>query len=131
MVKMITKTFQEVLCKMTATSQSVFVFFASFSVVIIALDRMRFVVTPGKAQLNNKMVKLILTRPVQSAVYISIFHINQGLLLSLIGLVLSIVFSLPLFIYTKIEVLFKDASYCFEVEENICRFENYNLSFIN
>ena len=56
---------------MTATSQSVFVFFASFSVVIIALDRMRFVVTPGKAQLNNKMVKLILTRQVQSIVHIS------------------------------------------------------------
>ena len=43
---------------MTTTSQSVFVFFASFSVVIIALDRMRFVVTPDKVQLNNKMVKL-------------------------------------------------------------------------
>ena len=53
------KTLKEFLCKMTTTSQSVFVFFASFSVVIIALDRMRFVVTPDKVQLNNKMVKLI------------------------------------------------------------------------
>ena len=98
---------------MTTTSQSVFVFFASFSVVIIAVDRMRFVVTPKKVQLSNKMVKRIKTRPAQYIFYV----INQGWVFSLIGLLLSIVFSVPLFIYTEIEVLFKDASYCYEVKK--------------
>ena len=44
---------------MTSTTQSVFVFFASFSVVIIAMDRMRFIVTPQKVQLSNKMVNIL------------------------------------------------------------------------
>ena len=99
---------------MTTTSQSVFVFFASFSVVIIAVDRMRFVVTPKKVQLNNKMVKMMKARPAQYIFYV-IKH--QGLVFSLIGLLLSTVFSVPLFIYTEIEVLFKDASYCYEVKQ--------------
>ena len=50
---------KEILCKMTSTTQSTFVFFASFSVVIIAMDRMRFVVTPQRVQLSNKMVIIL------------------------------------------------------------------------
>ena len=96
---------------MTSTTQSVFVFFASFSVVIIAMDRMRFIVTPQKVQLSNKMVNIL-----QLKVSNRLKTVLKGLLVSFLGLVLSVVFSYPLFRFTKIEVLFKDASYCYEVK---------------
>lgn len=98
---------------MTSTTQSVFVFFASFSVVIIAMDRMRFIVTPQKVQLSNKMVNIL-----QLKVSDRLKTVFKGLLVSFLGLVLSVVFSYPLFRFTKIEVLFKDASYCYEVHKS-------------
>ena len=40
---------------------------------------------------------------------------TMAVLLSAIFLIISIIFSIPLFLITKIQILFKDASYCYEV----------------
>ena len=50
--------FQELLCKLSSGSQSTFVFFASFSIVIIAWDRMKYVVTPSKPQFSVRGVSI-------------------------------------------------------------------------
>ena len=39
--------------------------------------------------------------------------------MSLVSIIVSILFSLPLIIFTKLERLFKDASLCYEVSGNI------------
>ena len=50
--------FQELMCKLSAGSQTTFVFFASFSVVIIAWDRMSYVVTPSSPQFSTHGVSI-------------------------------------------------------------------------
>ena len=41
------------------SSQSTFVFFSSFSVVLIAVDRLLFIVYPGSVQISTNMVSVI------------------------------------------------------------------------
>ena len=41
------------------SSQSTFVFFSSFSVVLIAVDRLLFIVYPGSLQISTNMVSVI------------------------------------------------------------------------
>ena len=56
---MCSKTFlQEILCKLMGSSQSSFVFFSSFSVVLIAVDRLIFIVYPGSFQISINKVSV-------------------------------------------------------------------------
>ena len=47
---------QEILCQLTSASQSAFVFFSSFSVVAIAVDRLLFIAYPKKTQITTGQV---------------------------------------------------------------------------
>ena len=49
-------TIQGILCKLTSSSQCAFVFFSSFSVVVIAIDRLLVVTHSSKLQISCKMV---------------------------------------------------------------------------
>ena len=87
-----------VLCKLIGTIQATCVFFASFSILLVALDRYQFVVNFSRPQASNRMA------------WIS----------SLSMFLLSGVFSSPLFIVTKLKFqknIFngKKMSYCYEV----------------
>ena len=84
---------QEILCQLNSSSQSAFVFFSSTSVVLIAVDRLLYIAYPAGTQIST----------------------GQAFLLSAVGFVCCAAFSSPLFFFTKLEVLFLDASYCYEV----------------
>ena len=47
---------KEILCQLPSTSQSAFVFFSSFSVVLIAVDRLLLIVYPSRTQISTSMV---------------------------------------------------------------------------
>ena len=90
---MYSPSFQEILCQLNSSSQSAFVFFSSTSVVLIAVDRLLYIAYPAGTQIST----------------------GQAFLLSAVGFVCCAAFSSPLFFFTKLEVLFLDASYCYEV----------------
>ena len=82
---------------MSGTTQATCVFFSSFSIVMIAVDRYIFIVRSTSTQIS----------------------INQAFLLSLMSLVLSAILSSPLFIITKLDLehsLLSDKtfSFCYE-----------------
>ena len=47
---------KEILCQFASTSQSAFVFFSSFSVVLIAVDRLLLIVYPSRSQISTSQV---------------------------------------------------------------------------
>ena len=105
--------FQEFLCKLYGSFQSTCVFFSSFSTLLIAIDRYRFIMRPTQKQISIQMVgtqKILLT-----------FNMCvQAILLSIFSIVISIIMSSPLFIFSELEVyenLFTDGftSFCTEV----------------
>ena len=100
---------QEVYCKLMAFAQSTFVFFSSISIVLIALDRMLVVALPEYPQITTKHVR---GRFFEIRYNMNLF---QAYYFSFIGLILACLFSAPIFLNTKMNVLFKDASYCYEV----------------
>merc|ERR1712179_101346 len=73
---------QEIICKLKGFLQTCCVFFSSFSILLIAMDRYIIIVTPYSTQISIKM----------------------AFLLSLIILIISAAFSSPLFFLTKLEV---------------------------
>ncbi|XP_023334629.1 neuropeptide F receptor [Eurytemora carolleeae] len=88
---------QEVLCKMMGTSQSTCIFFSAFSIVLIAVDRYQFIVNSTEVQIS----------------------ILQAGFLSLFSFLLSVILSLPVFFFTKLEVKLnfvskEELSYCYE-----------------
>ena len=54
----------------------------------------------------------------------------MAILLSILFFILSIIFSIPLFLFTKIQILFKDASYCYEVKVYVLIFNDWEKDFI-
>ena len=87
-----------ILCKMIGTIQASCVFFSSISILLVSLDRYRFILHPSKTQLSN----------------------TQAFLASGLAFLLSTTLSSPLFIITKLKTrtnLFtgKQLSFCYEV----------------
>ena len=85
------------MCKWMGATQATCVFFSSFSIVMIAVDRYVFIVHSNRTQTS----------------------IKQALTMSMMSLLLSIILSSPLFIITQLDVsqsLFSDKlfSYCYE-----------------
>ena len=88
----------DILCKLIGTIQASCVFFSSFSILLIALDRYRFILHSTKTQLSN----------------------TQAFLASGLAFVLATTLSSPLLFITKLEFrknIFTDKyfSYCYEV----------------
>ena len=69
--------------------------FFSTSVVLIAVDRLLYIAYPTGTQIST----------------------GQAFLFSAVGFLFSVAFSSPLFFATKLQVLFVDASYCYEVND--------------
>ena len=91
-----------ILCKMIGTIQASCVFFSSFSILLVSLDRYRFILHPAKTQLSN----------------------TQAFLASGFAFLLSTTLSSPLFIITKLKTktnFFTDKhlSFCYEVFDSI------------
>ena len=87
-----------ILCKLIGTIQTSCVFFASFSILLVAVDRNRFIVHPTKFQLSNQM----------------------AVLASLFALTLSVLLSTPVFLITDLKtrrnvISGEYMSYCYEV----------------
>ena len=104
--------FQEMMCQLTSASQSAFVFFSSFSVVLIAVDRLLLIVYPRITQISTCQV-----RAYNYLHYINFPPNMQAFNPSAFGALSCAAFSMPLFFFTKIQVIFKDASYCYEVSQ--------------
>ena len=88
----------DILCKLIGTIQASCVFFSSFSILLIALDRYRFILHSTETQLSN----------------------TQAFLASGLAFVLATTLSSPLLFITKLEFrknIFTDKyfSYCYEV----------------
>ena len=89
-----------ILCKLIGTIQTSCVFYASFSILLVAVDRFRFIVHPTKAQLSNQM----------------------AVLASLIALTLSGLLAIPVFVVTDLKtrrnvISGEYISYCYEVRD--------------
>ena len=87
-----------ILCKMIGTIQTSCCFFSSFSILLVALDRYRFILHPSKTQLSN----------------------TQAFMASGLAFLLSATLSTPIFVITKLKIrknLFTDKylSFCYEV----------------
>ena len=74
--------------------------FSSTSVCLIAVDRLLYIAYPSGTQICT----------------------GQAFLLSAVGFLCSAAFSAPLFFATKLQVLFVDASYCYEVYDWVSSF---------
>ena len=90
-------TVQEILCKLMGATQATCVFFSSYSIVMIAVDRYLFIVHSDNTKIS----------------------IKEALLRSIMSLLLSAILSSPLFMITQLDVsqsLFSDKtfSYCYE-----------------
>ena len=87
-----------ILCKMIGSVQASCIFFSSFSILLVALDRYRFILHRGKTQLSSA----------------------QAFSSSGFGFLLSITLSAPIFVITKVKIrrnLLTDdySSFCYEV----------------
>ena len=51
---------QEILCKLIGATQSTCVFFSSFSILLIAMDRYLFIVRPMGCQISIKQVTTVI-----------------------------------------------------------------------
>ena len=96
------------------SSQAAFIFFSSFSVLLIALDRYRLILHPTDTQITVKKVNL-------DTVGVDANHCFQATILSLISLLVSLIISLPLFLVTELQVYTNIytggiISFCFEVK---------------
>ena len=54
---------QEMLCQLNSSSQTAFVFFSSFSVVLIAVDRLLYIAFPGTRQISTTQVIILHFQP--------------------------------------------------------------------
>ena len=87
-----------ILCKMMGTIQAICVFYSSFSILLVSLDRYRFILLSSKTQLSN----------------------NQAFLASGLAFLLSATLSSPLFLLTKLKTRTnpfteQHFSFCYEV----------------
>ena len=102
------------LCKLVGTTQASCVFFSSFSILLIAVDRYLFIVHPTATQISTKQVAANLTQQ-----FVSSFAL-QAFLLSFVTLFISASLSSPLFFLTKLDVkktlMGETYSYCYEVK---------------
>ena len=53
---------QEVMCKLLGATQNCCVFFSSFSILLIAVDRYIFIVHPTTGQISTRMVRMSASR---------------------------------------------------------------------
>ena len=101
------------LCKLVGTTQASCVFFSSFSILLIAVDRYLFIVHPTATQISTKQVAPNLNQFVSNFVL-------QAFLLSFVTLFISTFLSSPLFFLTKLDVkktlMGETYSYCYEVK---------------
>ena len=100
-----------ILCKMIGTIQASCVFFSSFSILLVALDRYRFILHPSQTQLSN----------------------TQAFLASCLAFLLSVTLSTPIFVITKLKIRktpFTDKyfSFCYEVSWTLKDYPTYFLS---
>ena len=119
------------MCKLTSSSQCAFVFFSSFSVVVIAIDRLLVVTHSSKLQITCKMVGRICTRVISQI--LMLYVLLQALGISVVGFFCCLLISSPLFYFTRLETIFLDASYCYEVTYQKCHIKIllFNLKYVN
>ena len=70
------------MCKVLGSFQATFVFFSTFSILLIAVDRYRFIVHPSKSQIS----------------------ISMAVIMSVTTFILSMLISAPLYLMTELEV---------------------------
>jgi hypothetical protein len=72
-------------------------YFSSFSILLIAIDRSITIIYPTYPKISNKKVPTFIF-------LFTIYHLSQAYALSLVGMLLSLAMTSPLLVLTKYEV---------------------------
>ena len=130
--------FKEIMCKLVGSVQSTCVFFSSFSILLIAVDRYIFIIHPSARQISPKQVRkthlcliYVFMNP-STLLYINTLYFPKAVLLSFVSFLLAAMFSSPLFFLTKLDVkhhLLSDrvTSFCYEVTEQVSFLEKVKV----
>ena len=111
----ITTFFQSFMCPLMGLSQDASMFFSSFSIVLIAVDRFLYICEPHKKQISATMVSMNKNR---SVTFIHSFIHIKAYTLSILAFVIAFILASPLCFSTK-AMLSNHGSYCYEVARKI------------
>ena len=109
--------FQSFMCPLMGLSQDASMFFSSFSIVLIAVDRFLYICEPHKKQISAKMVSMNKNRSVtfiHSFIHSFIYIFLQAYTFSILAFVIAFILASPLCFSTK-AMLSNHGSYCYEV----------------
>ena len=113
---------QVVLCKLMGSVQVTCLYFSTFSILLVAIDRYRFILHSRQLQISAHMV----FSPIYKRRHFFLFL--QAVLLSMLAFMLSVLLSSPLFIISKLKTFTLPL---IEINISICHMVRANWWFMN